>query len=88
MLRLKKIKVQHITYHIEKSDINSIGYIITPKTDITKVKIWTDFDNKKLSKLYKKTADLVLVGLKKYAEFIEGGGSPNLYEKSEILAPF
>ena len=74
------------TYHMEKSDISSIGYIITPKSNNTEVKIWTEFANKKLSKLYKKTADLALVGLKKYAEFIEHGGNPKLYEKSEILA--
>ena len=41
---------------------------------------------KNLSKLFKKNADLVLKGLKIYAEFIEDGGNPKLYEKSEILA--
>jgi len=76
------------TYHMEESDMSSIGYIITPKKDNIEVKIWTEFANKKLSKLYKKTADLALVGLKKYAEFIEEGGNPKLYEKLEILAPF
>jgi hypothetical protein len=74
------------TYHMEKSDMNAIGYIMTPKTDTTEVKIWTEFDDKKLSKLYKKTADRVLVGLKKFAEFVEEGGNPKRYEKSEILA--
>ena len=79
-------KNKSAVYHMEKSDMSSIGYIITAKTDNTEVKIWTEFENKKLLKLYKKTADRVLVGLKKYAEFIEEGGNPNLYEKSEILA--
>ena len=74
------------TYHMEKSDMSLMGYIITPKSNNTEVKIWTEFANKKLSKLYKKTADLALAGLKKYAEFIEEGGNPKHYEKSEILA--
>ena len=74
------------TWFMEESDMNSIGYILTPKKDATEVNIWTEYDNKKLSKLFKKNADLVLKGLKIYAEFIEDGGNPKLYEKSEILA--
>jgi len=76
------------TWIMEESDMNSIGYILTPKKEATEVTIWTEYDNKKLSKLYKKNADLVLTGLKKYAEFIEEGGNPKLYNKSEILATF
>ena len=53
------------TWYMEKSSINSMGYILTPKAHEIEVAIWVEFDNKKLSKLYKKTADIMLEGLKK-----------------------
>jgi hypothetical protein len=73
------------TFYMEKSDMNSIGYILTPKAHKTEVTIWTEFDDKKLSKLYKKTADTMLEGLKKYVDFIENGGDPHVYKKWEAL---
>ncbi|MFX1590127.1 MAG: SRPBCC family protein [Promethearchaeota archaeon] len=74
-----------VTWHMEKSDMNSIGYILTPTQEATKVKIWTEFDDKKLSKLYKKEADSILTGLKNYVDFVENGGNPDLYKKWEVL---
>ncbi|MFW9972689.1 MAG: hypothetical protein ACFFDF_21065 [Candidatus Odinarchaeota archaeon] len=65
--------------------MNSIGYILTPKANETEVIIWTEFDDKKFSKLYKKTADIILEGLQKYAYFIENGGDPDAYKKWEYL---
>lgn len=74
------------TWYMESSDMNSIGYILNPKkTDYTEVTMWTEFDNKKQLKLFKKTADRVLEGLKTYAEYIEGGGDPDQYKKWEYL---
>lgn len=74
-----------VIWHTEKSDMNSIGYVLTPKTNETAVMIWTKFEDKKLSKLYKKTADKILTGLQKYIDFIENGGDPALYKKWEVL---
>ena len=73
------------SWFMEESDMNSIGYILTPKKDATEVTIWTEYDNKKLSKLFKKNADLVLTGLKRYAEFLENGGNSDRYNKWELL---
>ncbi len=72
-------------WYTEKGDMNSIGYILSPKADQTEVTIWTEFEDKKLSKLYKKTADTILDGLKKYVDYIEKGGEPSLYKKWEVL---
>ncbi|NVM36851.1 MAG: hypothetical protein HWN81_14740 [Candidatus Lokiarchaeota archaeon] len=80
-------KNKSTTWFMEKSDMNSIGYILTPKKEATEVTIWTEYDNKKLSKLYKKNADLVLTGLKNYAEFLENGGNSDRYNKWELLHP-
>lgn len=76
---------KYTTWYLEESDMNSIGYILTPKKEATEVTIWTEYDNKKLSKLFKKNADQVLLGLKNYAEYLEDGGDPNHYKKWEIL---
>jgi len=73
------------TWYTEKSDMNSIGYILTPRANKTEVEIRTEFDDKKLSKLYKNTADTILTGLKKYVDYIEDGGDPALYKKWEVL---
>ncbi|MFX1417331.1 MAG: SRPBCC family protein [Promethearchaeota archaeon] len=76
------------TWYTEKSDMNSIGYILNPKKPTTtQVIIWTDYDDKKQSKLFKKTADRILEGLKFYAEFLQKGGDPSTYNKWELLAP-
>ncbi|MFX1328794.1 MAG: hypothetical protein ACFE91_11760 [Promethearchaeota archaeon] len=77
------------TWHLENSDISSIGYILTLKKGIsTDVAIWTEFDDKKQSKLFKQMADQILVGLKNYAEFLEEGGDPEDFNKWKFITPF
>ncbi|MFX0006436.1 MAG: hypothetical protein ACFFA7_13885 [Promethearchaeota archaeon] len=79
-------KNQYVTWYTENSDMSSIGYTITPKKEyVAKVSIWAEFDDKKQSKLFKETIDKVLIGLKKYAEYLEEGGDPDLYRKWEVL---
>ena len=80
-------KNKRITWFMEKSNMNSIGYILTPKKEATEVTLWTEFDDKKLSKLFKKNSDLVLTGLEKYANFLETGGNSDRYDKWELLPP-
>ena len=79
------IENEHATWHMENSDMNSIGYIIKPKGNFTEVTIWTEFENKKLRKGYEKTAELVLKSLKKYVDFIEDGGDPEDFEKKQLI---
>ena len=74
-------------WHMEKSDVHSIGYILDPKTKGTDVKIWAEFEDKKLAKSYKKTADLMLEGLKNYVNFIEEGGDPAHFNKWNLITP-
>ena len=77
-------KNKSAVWHMEKSDMNSFGYNLKPKKEETEVSIWIEFDDKKLSKLNKKTADLMLDGLKKYVDFVENEGNPALYKKWEV----
>ncbi len=77
---------KNITWYTENSPMNIIGYLVTPKKEnSTKVSIWTEFDDKKQTKLFKETADNILSGLKNYAEFLEEGGDPEEYKKWEVL---
>ena len=77
---------KNVTWYTENSEMNLIGYIMTPKKEhITRVSIWTEFEDKKQSKLFKELADNILFGLKNYAEYLEDGGDPELYKKWEVL---
>ena len=80
-------KNKSTTWFMEKSNMNSIGYILTPKKEATEVTLWTEFDDKKLLKLFKKNSDLVLTGLEKYANFLENGGNSDQYNKWELMPP-
>jgi hypothetical protein len=79
------VENEHVTWHMDKSDMNSIGYIVEPKGNLTEVTLWTDFENKKLRKGYEKTADLVLKSLKNYVDFIEEGGDPEDFDKKQLM---
>ncbi|MFX1378819.1 MAG: hypothetical protein ACFFA4_06960 [Promethearchaeota archaeon] len=86
VIRTEKEEDKNITWYTENSEMNSIGYNIIPKSEKTsKVNIWTEFDDKKQSKLFKETADNILLGLKNYVEYIENGGDPDIYKKWEAL---
>jgi len=81
----ESVENEHITWHMENSDVDSIGYIVEPKGDMTEVTLWTEFENKKLRKGYEKVADLVLKGLKNYVDFIEEGGDPEDFDKKQLM---
>lgn len=74
-----------VTWHVEESDTSAYEYILNPKPKVTEVFIWFEFDDKKLLKLFKKMADLSLMGLKNYIDFIEKGGNTKLYNKWELM---
>ncbi len=81
----ESVENEHITWHMKNSDMDSIGYIVEPKGDMTEVTIWTEFENKKLRKGYEKVADLVLRGLKNYVDFVEDGGDPEDFDKKQLM---
>jgi len=81
----ESVENEHVTWRMENSDMNSIGYIIEPKGDLTEITIWTEFENKKLRKGYEKVADLVLKGLKNYVDFLEEGGDPEDFDKKQLM---
>ncbi|MFX0070648.1 MAG: SRPBCC family protein [Candidatus Hermodarchaeota archaeon] len=78
------VENQSITWQMEESQINSMGYIIKPKADISEVTIWVDFDKKKLSKGFGKAGELLLESLRNYINFLEDGGDPEKFDKKAI----
>jgi hypothetical protein len=78
-----RVENESVVWFMEKGNMNTFGYNLNPKSDGTEVKVWTEFDDKKNSKLFKNTADSILEGLKNFAEFIENGGDPKIYRKWE-----
>ncbi|MFX1500565.1 MAG: hypothetical protein ACFFDH_06315 [Promethearchaeota archaeon] len=79
------IEDEHVSWRIENSDMNSIGYILEPKGDLTEVTLWTEFENKKFKKSFEKTANLVLKNLKNYVDFLKDGGDPEDFNKKQLM---
>lgn len=48
------------------------------------VTIWGEFDDKKNEKILVKAAELLLKGLKNFAEFLEEGGKVDDFDKKQI----
>ncbi|MFX1280543.1 MAG: hypothetical protein ACFFA3_14295 [Promethearchaeota archaeon] len=77
---------KYMTIQLEKGNVDSIGYILTPKKEKTEVMLWSEFDDKKFIKAYKDVEDLVLKSLKQFSEYLEDGGNPDDYDKKQLLA--
>ncbi len=81
----ESVENKHITWHMENSDMDAIGFIVEPKGSMTEVTIWSEFEEKKLRKGYEKVAEMVLKGLKNYADFLEDGGDPEDFDKRQLM---
>ena len=79
------VENEKATWHIEQSDMNSIGYILKPKGDIVETTVWVDFENKKLRKSFEKAGDLTLKSLENFVNFIEEGGDIEDYDKKQLM---
>lgn len=85
IINTESVENESMMIEVEKGNINSIGYFLTPKKDKTEVKLWGEFNDKKYTKTYKNVADLILKSLKRYSDFIEGGGNPEDFNKKQLL---
>jgi hypothetical protein len=84
--KIETDKNKSTTWYTESSTMHIIGYNLNPKKEKeTEVVIWTEYDDKSQSKLFKQTADLILEGLKNYVEYIDTGGDPDTYKKYEVI---
>lgn len=79
------VRNEHITYQMAESMINSMGYSLVGKGNQVEILVWAEFSDPKNNELLRKTADILLVGLRRYVGFLEDGGSPEEYDKSGVL---
>ena len=87
-IRTETIENEKIVLKIEGGIFTSMGYILTPMGDNVEVTIWGEFDDDKSEKLLLKAGEILLESLKRYAEFLEVGGSPDDFDKKQItVAP-
>ena len=79
-------RVEHVPYKKisatqEGSPMTSLGYILTPKDDLTEVILWAEYDDPDQEGLLGMAGDIFLKSLKKYAEYLEAGGNPDEFKK-------
>jgi len=80
-IRTETVEPDKISMKIEDGIFNSMGYILSPKGDMVEATIWGDFNEEKNEKILVKSAEILLKGLKNFAEFLEEGGNPDDFDK-------
>jgi len=83
-IRTETVEPDKISMRIEGGIFNSMGYILNPKGDMVNATIWGEFDDEKNEKMLVKAAEILLKGLKNFAEFLEDGGNPDDFDKKQI----
>jgi len=82
--RIEAKETERITFDIEGSIFNRLGYILKSKGDTTKAVCWGEFDDEKNKRILESAGGMLLEGLKRFAEFIEEGGDPDRFDKKEL----
>lgn len=66
---------------IDGGVFDKMGYVVDAKGDGSEVTLWAEFKDPGQEKILLKAGEVLLNSLKKYAEYIEGGGNPSEYKK-------
>lgn len=79
----ERLENEKISYSMEGSAFSKMGYIMSPKGDGSEVTIWAEIEDEKQEKMLLKAAEILLEGLKKFADFMEKGGNPDEFDKKK-----
>jgi len=79
----ERVENEKITFSTEGSAFSKIGYIMSPKGDGSEVMIWGEIEDEKQEKMLLKAAEILLEGLKKFADFMEEGGNADEFDKKK-----
>lgn len=80
-IRTETVPNEKMTVKQEGSPMTTMGYIMSPKGDVTEVTIWGEYENPDHEGMLGVAGDIFLKSLKKYAEFLEAGGNPDEFKK-------
>ena len=83
-IRTETIEPDKISMRIEGGIFTGMGYMLNTKGDMVEATLWGEFDDEKNEKILVRAAELLLKGLKNFAEFLEEGGSPDDFDKKQI----
>ena len=79
----ERLENEKISYSMEGSAFSKMGYIVSPKGDGSEVTIWGEIVDEKQEKMLVKAAEILLEGLRKFADFMEEGGNPDEFDKKK-----
>ena len=79
----ERVENEKISFSMEGSAFSKLGYIVLPKGDGSEVTIWAEIEDEKQEKMLLKAAEILLEGLKKFADFMEKGGNPDEFDKKK-----
>ncbi|MFX0083090.1 MAG: hypothetical protein ACFE94_15180 [Candidatus Hodarchaeota archaeon] len=82
--RVEAKENERITFDIEGSIFNRMGYILKPKGNTTKVVGWGEFEDEKNKKMLESAGGILLESLKRFAEYVEEGGDPEEFNKKAL----
>ncbi|MFX0056773.1 MAG: SRPBCC family protein [Candidatus Hodarchaeota archaeon] len=81
----ERIENEKISFDVESADFNAYGYILKTKGDVTELCYWVDYKIVEHEKILKRALTYLLNHLKNFVDFLEDGGDPDDYDKSQIL---
>ena len=80
----ERLENERISYSMEGSVFSTMGYIMSPSIgDGSEITIWAEIEDEKQEKMLAKAAEILLEGLKKFADFMEEGGNSDEFDKKK-----
>jgi hypothetical protein len=83
--RVEEVENEKVSFDIEKSIFNKMGYILKPKGDLCNVVLWGEHEDEKNTKILTSAGGMLLDSLKRFAEFMEEGGDPDNFDKKALI---